>query len=380
MEKENLDALVCRLPENVVFLSGYWPLNGWSFLAFPREGKPVCIVPHCEEKEAREELWDADCVSFLFGVLAAGNPYREIKNALIDISAGKNWTHIGYEGDFESVAPPWNAAEPAIPAETTRNLFKEVFGRESLVDATGFLISQRSCKTSYEIEKLRIVNEISAFGLKTFFELVAPGISGVEIVAEVEQAVMKQGTGYKGAKRVRAFAQVSTGVEETAAGFRPMVISSARNLESGDSALIEMGVVADGFWSDRTRFSVAGKHTEQQARIFEIIKSAQEAAIAQVRSGVTAGEVDEAARAIIRDAGYEREFLHVTGHGLGFRYHEPVPLICPGSDFVLEAGMVHTAEPGIYSPEIGGFRLEDNVVVTEDGCEVLGPAAKDFIF
>ena len=378
MEKENLDALVCRLPENVVFLSGHWPLNGWSFLVFPREGRSVCIVPHCDEKEAREELWDADCVSFLFAVLAAGNPYGEITRALKDMATGKNWIRIGYEGDFESVAPPWNAAEPAIPAGTTRHLFEDVFGRESLVDATGFLAAQRSCKTPYEIEKLRIVNEIGAFGLQAFFELVAPGISGVELVAEVERTVMRQGAGYKGAKKVRAFAQVTTGAEETAVGYRPMVVSTTRKLESGDSALIEMGIVADGFWSDRTRIRVSGKHTEQQARVFEIVKSAQEAAIAQVRSGVTAGEVDEAARAIIRDAGFEREFLHVTGHGLGFRYHEPVPLICPGSDCVLEAGMVHTVEPGIYSPEIGGFRLEDNVVVTEDGCEVLGAFDKDF--
>ena len=101
MEKDNLDVLVCRLPENVVFLNGYWPLSGLSFLVFPLEGKPVCIVPHSEEKEARDELWDANCTPFLFAVLDAGNPYEEISKALKIASDGKHWKRIGYEGNFE---------------------------------------------------------------------------------------------------------------------------------------------------------------------------------------------------------------------------------------------------------------------------------------
>jgi Xaa-Pro aminopeptidase len=91
---------------------------------------------------------------------------------------------------------------------------------------------------------------------------------------------------------------------------------------------------------------------------------------------MTAGELDETARAVVRDAGYDEPFLHVTGHGLGLRYHEPVPLICPGSDLVLEPGMVHTVEPGIYFNGMGGIRLEDNVVVTESGVEIMGPFEK----
>lgn len=377
IQEENLDALVCRLPENVLFLSGHWPLCGLSFLVFPLEGKPVCIVPHCDEKEAKDELWEAECVSFLFGVLESGDPYADIKKALKAAAKGKGWKRIGYEGNFGSVAPPWNAAEPAVPSATTRNLLEEVFCPKDLIDATELLNSQRACKTSDEIDRLRIVNEISVFGLTAFCEKVAVGISGVELVAEVERTIMKQGTGYKGAKRVRAFAQVSTGATETVVGFRPMVISTPRKLEPGDIALLELGVVADGFWSDRTRVRTAGKPTEKQIKIFEIVKSAQETAIAKVQAGVTAREVDEVARAIIRDAGYEKEFLHVTGHGLGLRYHEPVPLICPDNNLVLQAGMVHTVEPGVYLPDIGGIRLEDNVVVTVAGREVLGPFKKE---
>jgi Xaa-Pro aminopeptidase len=92
---------------------------------------------------------------------------------------------------------------------------------------------------------------------------------------------------------------------------------------------------------------------------------------------MTTGAVDEAARSVVRDAGFDREFLHVTGHGIGFRYHEPAPLICPDGDLALESGMVHTVEPGIYFPGFGGMRIEDDVLITGNGCEILGPYKKE---
>jgi len=377
MQSAVADALICRLPENVLMLSGYWPLVGWSFLVFPKDGEPTCIIPHTEEQETREELWGGECISFLFGVLGAGNPYEDIAIALRAASVGRGWRRVGYEGSFESVAPPWNAAEPAIPADITRGILREAFGDQALVDATELLTSQRACKTAAEANKLRIVNEISTFGLRAFSEMVAVGVTGVELVAAVEYTIMTQGTGYKGAKRVRAFAQVATGPAETVVGFRPMEISTLRKMQPGDLALLELGVVADGFWSDRTRVRVAGKPTPQQTAVFEVVKAAQAAAVRKVRAGATAGEVDEAARALIRDAGYEKEFVHVTGHGVGLRYHEPIPIICPGSELILEQGMVHSVEPGVYIAGMGGIRLEDDILVTQTGAEVLGAFSGD---
>jgi Xaa-Pro dipeptidase len=213
--------------------------------------------------------------------------------------------------------------------------------------------------------------------MEAFHGKVAPGVTGVELVAHVEYAVMTKGTGQDNTRRVRAFAQVATGPAETSLGFRPMEIATTRKMVEEDLALLELAVVADGFWCDRTRVAVAGAPTDQQREVFEAVVRAQEAAIAAVRSGVRAGEVDEAARALIREAGYDEGFFHVTGHGLGFRYHEPAPLIAPGSEEILETGMCHTVEPGVYLPAIGGIRVEDNVVVTENGAEVLGPFRKE---
>jgi Xaa-Pro dipeptidase len=376
MTARGLDALICRLPENVLLLSGHWSLTGMAFLLFPREGTPLCVVPHCDEREAQKELWNAECVSYLSGILAAGNPYADTARLLKPAVRGKRFKRVGFEGDFEAIAPPWNAAEPVAPAAATRGVLEDVFGTGTLVDATDLFYELRARKTPAEQEKLRRVNEIAAMGLRAFQEAVDVGASGIGLASLVEHVIQLKGTGYKGALRVRAFAQVSGGAAETSRGFRPMEITTTRKLRKRDLALLELAVVADGFWADRTRVCAAGAATPKQQEVFDVVCRAQEAAIRSVRPRVAAGDVDAAARSIIRAAGYDKEFFHVAGHGTGFRYHEPTPLICPDSPVKLAEGMVHTVEPGIYFAGFGGIRVEDNVLVTRTGAEVLGPAPK----
>ena len=379
MTARGLDALICRLPENVLLLSGHWSLTGMAFLLFPREGPSLCVVPHCDEREAREELWNAACDSYLFGILAAGDPYAEIARILKTAARGRRLSRVGFEGGFETIAPPWNAAEPVAPAAATRAVLEGVFGARALVDATDLFYELRSRKTPGEQDKIRRANEIAALGLRAFQEMVDAGATGVQLASHVEHVIQLKGTGYKGALRVRAFAQVATGAEETSRGFRPMEVTTTRKLRKRDLALLELAVVADGFWADRTRVCAAGAATERQRELFDCLCRAQEAAIRRVSPRVVAGDVDEAARSVVRAAGYDRDFIHVTGHALGFRYHEPIPLIGPGSRTKLAEGMVHTVEPGIYIEGFGGMRLEDNVLVTRTGCEVLGPAPKRLV-
>jgi len=373
MARAQLEALVCRLPENVLLLSGHWPLAGMTFLYFPVDGAPLCVVPHCDEREAREELGDMDCATYTHAVLGCENPYEAVAKAFKKAIRGRRPSRVGFEGGFECVAPPWNTAEACVPASATRAMLESVFRKKALVDATDLLHGLRARKTAWEQERLRRANEISALGLNAFHKMVAPGISGIELLAHVEQAVTIQGAGYKGARRVRAFAQVATGAAETAIGYRPMEITTTRQLAPGDLALLELGVVADGFWADRTRVCAAGRPTPLQAQVFKTVHRAQQAAIAAIKPGVKTAVVDEAARAIIRSAGYDKEFMHVTGHGLGFRYHEPIPLICPGGETVLEEGMVHSVEPGVYFADMGGIRIEDDILVTAAGAEIMGP-------
>jgi Xaa-Pro dipeptidase len=378
MEAERLDALVLRLPENVLLLSGFWPMIGATTLVFPLHGDSVCIIPDCYQQEAAKSLWDSQTIYYGYGVLGAPNPATAVQKSLFAIAKGKSWKRIGYEGSFEVVAPSWNSAEFLVPAAPSRELLARAFDGSELVDASALLQSQRLRKTPYEIEKLRLASEISCFGLEAFEKLVAVGTTGVELAASVEREIMVSGT-RQGADRVRAFAQVAVGPDESAVAYRPNEISTLLRLQSGDVALLELGVVVDGYWADRTRVRVAGKPTDEQFKIFNAVRDAQQAAVAAIKPGVTGAHVDEAARSVIRDAGYAEFFPHVTGHGLGFRYHESSPILAPQSTTTLEEGNLTSVEPGIYKTPAGGFRIEDDVLVTANGAEILGPFPKNLV-
>jgi Xaa-Pro dipeptidase len=379
MEAERFDALVLRLPENVLLLSGFWPMIGATTLVFPLHGDSVCIIPDCYQAEAARSLWDARPIYYGYGVLGAPDPAKAVQDALKAVIKGKSWKRVGYEGSFEVVAPSWNTAEFLVPAAQSHVMLRDAFEDIELVDASPLLQSQRLRKTPYEIEKLRIASQVSCFGLEAFERLVDTGLTGVELAADVERAVMVLGTSRAEAFRVRAFAQVAVGPKETALGYRPNEVSTIRRLQSGDVALLELGVIVDGYWADRTRVRVAGQPTDEQMEIFNILAQAQEAAVAAIEPGITGAEVDEAARSIIRKAGYAESFPHVTGHGLGFRYHESSPILAPNSKTKLEEGNLTSVEPGIYVLPAGGFRIEDDVLVTARGAEVLGPFTKNLV-
>ncbi len=376
METARLDALVVRLPENVLLLSGFWPMIGASTLVFPRESPSAILIPRYYESEARPSLWEAELHRYEFGVLGAPDP-SDALHRFLSALPHKQWKRIGYEGGFQMIAPSWQSGEVLVPTERTKAIYASAFQGSELVDATNLIQTERRTKTAYEAARLRVASEISCIGLELFQGMADVGVSGVELVAAVEAEIMSKGIGYGGAQRVRGYAQVATGSEETAIAYRMNEISTTRRLQAGDVALLELGVVADGYWSDRTRVRVAGQPTDEQVRVFETLRAAQEAAVAAIRPGITGAEVDEAGRTIIRDAGYEAAFPHITGHGLGFGYHESSPKLAPGSADVLEEGMLMSVEPGIYFKPAGGFRIEDDVLVTRSGYEVLGAFRKE---
>ncbi len=370
MQREGLDALVCRLPEHVLMLTGYWPVCAWVYAVFPREGQGACILPDTEVEEARAGLFRTDCLTYPFGTKDSP-PQAESILRLLRQAAARGWKRVGWEASSDVAAPAWNVAELQLPSASSRRLLDEAFGARRLVDASALLRAEQVVKTPPESEGVRKACRIANLGIQEFFRRVAPGSSGVELAAAVEGAIMVQGTGFQGARCVRAFAQVAVG-PESARGWRPAEVTTARRLQEGEVALLELAVVADGFWCDRTRARVAGEPTAEQREVHDLVRRAQRAAIAAVRPGVEAALVDEAARRIIREAGRDLQFIHITGHGLGYRYHEYAPLLAPGSRDVLRAGMIHSVEPGVYGPAFGGIRHEDDVLVTEQGSEVLG--------
>jgi Xaa-Pro aminopeptidase len=360
------DAAVFRLPENVMLATGWWVQIGGQALAFvPREGEATLIIPEYEAHEA-PRWWQGDVRTFPAIRFDGPLPATEIPRILGELAAehGLRGGSVGYEGSYESVAPAQIDGEPNAVAAPTMSLLRTVFETESLVDLTSALEPLKALKTAYDVERLQVTNEIARFGLDAFKEHSVPGRTEAEVAAAVGAAIVARGHGYRDTRVVRAYPTVWSG-PETSDGWQ-YFRSRDRKIEQDDVVMLELGTVADGYWADHTRTVVAGKATDRQREAMAAVFAAQAAAFAAARPGTTGGEVDAASRAACREAGFE-QFPHHTGHGVGFRYHETMPWITKGSDQLLGENMTIVTEPGVYEEGLGGFRWEDNAVVTADG-------------
>lgn len=366
MEAAGLDAVVCRLPENVLLLSGYWPVSGIGCVVCPKAGKPVLLASSLEEEYMAKNRIE-DVRFFPYGTLSSGDAYEQTAGLLQAIAAesGLLGKAIGYEAGFETAAPPMNSAEPAIPALRTANMIRTAFGTADLHDATSLLYEARAVKSDDEIGQLKIVHEIAAWGLDAFAARLKPGATEIEVSSAVEAEIARSGCGYKGMQHVRAWAQLMTG-ERSSRAYSPFPASSGKVIRPGDIAVLELAVVADGYWADLTRTRAVGSATNDQLRAYRTILDAHSRIRRVLREGITGAEADAAARQAVAEAGYGGEFIHLTGHGLGFKYHEPSPLLHPDSREVLKAGMVTSVEPGIYRAGEWGMRVEENVVIGKE--------------
>jgi Xaa-Pro aminopeptidase/Xaa-Pro dipeptidase len=145
----------------------------------------------------------------------------------------------------------------------------------------------------------------------------------------------------------------------------------------GDCVVIDFGAVCDGYHSDETCTFVVGRAAEHQREVYGLVREAHDRAIRAVRAGVSCGEIDGVARSFLAEAGLGGAFAHGAGHGVGLDVHE-APRLAAGREELLRAGMVVTVEPGVYLPGRWGVRIEDTVLVTEEGCEILTPTSKEF--
>jgi Xaa-Pro dipeptidase len=377
MAGDGVEAVVARLAENVVLLTGWYvQIPGLGIVVVPREGPASLLVPEYEADEAAA-VWGGDIRTFPAIRNDGPAPGERIQQLLTELADehGVRGAAVGFEGSFESIAPASIHGEPNAVALPTQALIRETFVTEQLVDVTETLEAMRAIKSDRDLEKLRTVNEIAMIGLNAFKEHAVRGRSEVEIMAAVEAAVCSEGHGHNGARVVRAFATVYSGPDVADAWqyFR----SRTRVVERDDVVMIEMGTVADGYWADHTRTVVAGSAEPRQREAYEAARAGAAAAFAAAVPGATGGSVDAASRDTIAKNGFT-QFPHHTGHGVGFRYHESRPQLVPGGEHVLAERMVVVTEPGVYGVALrGGFRHEDDAVVTPSGAVPLATTDYD---
>lgn len=374
---EKLDALILRLPENIVMSCDVWPMVGFSYAVITASDGPVALIaPSSEDMEMAECRVD-DIRFFTWPRLGMPDPLESIRTEIRSIAKkhGLMRASIGYEGGFENVAPSHNAGELMVASESSIAYLKSILPSAKWVDATAVLNSLRATKTDMEIDRLRTAHKVAGFGLKKFMASVRPGVSEAELAGIVYTECMSRGVNLRGVKHVNVYPQISSG-SNTYRAWRPIVTTGRRQIKSGEIAVLELAVCVDGFWADVTRVKVAGKPSIIQKKVFSAVKAAQAAAIDCIKPGVKAETPDIVASRVLVEHGFKKNIVHLTGHGLGFRYHEPEPFLIAGNSMRLKKGHVFSVEPGLYSSEWGGIRLEDNVVVIAGGVEVLTKAAK----
>lgn len=223
------------------------------------------------------------------------------------------------------------------------------------------LLDIRAHKDSEEVEALRQAAKFSEAAFDHLLRWVTPGATEREIAQKLDALLVEHGCHGLSFETL-----VQTGPNSAL----PHGNVTDRRLEANDFLLIDFGGRYNDYPADLTRTVCLGTPTPEMQKIYDTVLAANQAGIAAVKPGVSCGDVDKAARDVIEAAGYGEYFIHRTGHGLGLEVHE-LPQIAAAVDAKLEVGNVFTIEPGIYIPGLGGVRIEDNVVVTEDGCDVL---------
>lgn len=270
----------------------------------------------------------------------------QVKNLGIQ-KLGFEQEHLTYSG--------FKAYEQAVSAE--------------LVPVSGVVEKLRLIKTDSEIKILKEAAKIADAAFAHILEFIRPGLTELEVSNELEFFMRKLG------------ATSSSFDTIVASGYRsalPHGVASDKVIEKGDFVTLDFGAYYKGYVSDITRTIAVGQPSEQLKKIYQIVLDAQLKGLAGIKPGMTGKEADALTRSYITEKGYGEYFGHSTGHGIGLEVHEG-PALSFKSDTVLEPGMVVTVEPGIYIPDVGGVRIEDDTIITHDHNERLTHSPKDLI-
>lgn len=374
LQKWHLNAVVGTLPENVLLLSGYWPVVGTSIALATDEGRIALIVPE-DEWDLATQSWADDVATFapasldkISGTVAA---VRDVLNSTIKklrIERGR----IGIESGATTV--PASYVGMFLYESSRDELLAHALPSATLIPAETLLAQLRSVPTPYELERIRTACQIAERAFRSGTGQLQTGLRETTAATLFRTLLEETRDSHSRIERAGGFTFCMSGVN-SARAYAAYQRSRETVLQQGDLALLHCNSYADGYWTDITRTFCLGGAEERVCAMYEAVFDARRAALEAIRPGVRAAEVDRAARERIKAHGFGAQFKHATGHGVGFAAidHQALPRLHPMSDDVLEPGMVFNVEPGIYFEDFGGMRHCDMVVVTHDGAEVLTP-------
>ncbi|MFZ0771951.1 MAG: Xaa-Pro peptidase family protein [Candidatus Sulfotelmatobacter sp.] len=342
--------LISHLP-NIRYLCGFTGSAGFLLV---EEAGSVFFTDVRYDTQAREEVKGAKVVIGRKSVLLALGESMGGRRKRRD-----GWT-IGVEAEHMTVAEKKRLVD-LLPTGLR------------LRDASAMVERARMVKDLDELASIRAAVQLGASLFDRALEVLRPGVKETDVAAEMEYAARRGG-----AEEMSFPTIIASGARSAL----PHGRATEQFIAPGGFVVCDFGVILRGYCSDQTRTVWMGEASavasEEARHAYESVREAQRAAIAAVRPGAGVAEVDEAARKVLRQAGLGRYFTHSTGHGVGLEIHE-APKVAAGQKEVLRCGMVITIEPGVYFPGKWGVRIEDMVVVSEKGCEVLTPTSKDFL-
>jgi Xaa-Pro aminopeptidase len=341
------DALLISHLPNVRYLCGF---TGSAGLLLVEEAGSVFFTDVRYDTQSHEEVEGAKVVIARKSLLEALGEFLSKRKR-----RSKGW-NVGIESEHLTVAEKKRLSK-ARPASVT------------LKDAPSLIERARMVKDGDEIKRMRAAVNLGATLFDRALQILRPGIREVEVAAEMEL------TARRGGAEEMSFPTILASGARSAL---PHGRASSAPVASNAFVVCDFGVILSGYCSDQTRTVWVGRASDEARRTYEAVREAQQAALNAVKPGVTAGEVDAAARKSLQKVGLGRYFTHSTGHGVGLEIHES-PRVAAGQREVLQAGMVITIEPGVYFPGRWGVRIEDMVVVSSSGCEVLTPTSKNFL-
>lgn len=338
--------LVTHLP-NIHYLCGFTGSAG-VLLVIPGDRTPRLIfyTDGRYTQQAAQQVRGAKVVISKNPVMAeACDRVRKLKLAKVAVES-EHLTHAGF-----------------------KLLTALISGRTRLKATSGLIEQLRAIKDADEVKQMRAAVLMAAGLFQAAVEVIRPGVTENLVAGELELQARRAG-----AEKMSFDTIVAAGTRSAL----PHGRASAQPIPASGFIILDYGVILAGYCSDMTRTVHVGRTSRMHRRMYDAVREAQLASIEAVRPGVEAGDVDRAGRGVLKKAGYGAYFTHSTGHGVGIEVHES-PRLAKGQTQKLVPGMVITIEPGIYIPEQGGVRIEDMVLVTESGHEVLTPTTKDLI-